>query len=569
MAGGVVSRVSISATAGGGRTLVHPAAKGESVQSGTTSDHNPVALSKSVPARCTGYVDPANTVADGRDPVLVLSTSSAHTPPFSTSPSPTEEKEVLPATNFVDDTNTDSISCVHLSKRRALEPLLDALSTTVRLGDTVKVQNRNGMLNCQTCSSGRTRDCGQSRRSITAIPGNIGRESPLSTCVDTADGEHTKEHVRRHAESHVTIQSLLKCYPVLEQTIVFGDQRIQARYASAYPEDVRMAPTVYICHFTLQFFTNKISLDRYSNRYCNRESGRRHPPGREIYRKNGLSFFEIAGNVETEYCRNLCLFSKLFLKTKTVFHNVQNFLFYTLVKWEDDGAHLLGYFSKERMCTGTDYNLSCILTLPQHQRRGYGHLLIDFSYLLSRKEGKTGTPERPLSDLGLLSYRSYWKHVLFDEISGVRQWREEREADLERSSKPPVPVDEDGQTKTTEPALVPPTQLSVRALSAATGMDQMDIISTLQALGMVKYWRGKHFVVTADSSEYKTWLDGTTAALRSKQRKAHASRTRPVLQPSALKWKDPPSTSAVPQESILSPTVAPKVRPKKRKASSR
>jgi hypothetical protein len=26
-----------------------------------------------------------------------------------------------------------------------------------------------------------------------------------------------------------------------------------------------------------------------------------------------------------------------------------------------------------------DYNVSCILTLPIHQRKGYGNLLIDFS----------------------------------------------------------------------------------------------------------------------------------------------------------------------------------------------
>ena len=37
-------------------------------------------------------------------------------------------------------------------------------------------------------------------------------------------------------------------------------------------------------------------------------------------------------------------------------------------------------------------NVACILTLPPYQRKGYGKLLIAFSYELSKLEGVTGSP---------------------------------------------------------------------------------------------------------------------------------------------------------------------------------
>jgi histone acetyltransferase MYST1 len=117
----------------------------------------------------------------------------------------------------------------------------------------------------------------------------------------------------------------------------------------------------------------------------------------------------------------------------------------------------VGYFSKEKE-SPENYNVACILTLPPYQRKGYGRLLIEISYELSKREGKAGTPEKPLSDLGLLSYRSYWSSVLLEILQNFQG------------------------------------SLSIRELSQMTAFKPEDIISTLQSMNLIKYWRGQHVI---------------------------------------------------------------------------
>ena len=109
----------------------------------------------------------------------------------------------------------------------------------------------------------------------------------------------------------------------------------------------------------------------------------KHPPGDEIYRKDKLSVFEVCGRKYKLYCQNLCLIAKSFLDHKTLYYDVEPFLFYVMTIADSDGCHMVGYFSKEKN-SFLNYNVSCILTLPPFQRQGYGRLLIDFSYLLSK-----------------------------------------------------------------------------------------------------------------------------------------------------------------------------------------
>ncbi|XP_068616996.1 histone acetyltransferase KAT6A [Brachionichthys hirsutus] len=241
----------------------------------------------------------------------------------------------------------------------------------------------------------------------------------------------------------------MRCPSVIE----FGKFEIQTWYSSPYPQEYSRLPKLYLCEFCLRYMKSRSILYQHMKK-CSWF----HPPANEIYRKEDVSVFEVDGNVSTIYCQNLCLLAKLFLDHKTLYYDVEPFLFYVLTQNDSKGCHLVGYFSKEKHCQ-QKYNVSCIMILPQYQRKGYGRFLIDFSYLLSKREGQPGSPEKPLSDLGRLSYMAYWRSVVLECLHEVRD-----------------------------------RQINIRQLSKLTGICPQDITTTLHSLHMLEQ-RGDRLVL--------------------------------------------------------------------------
>ena len=328
---------------------------------------------------------------------------------------------------------------------------------------------------------------------------------------DTAGRKMTRNFKRRYDEIH-HVEKPVEELPAIDQqlerlheektkvkniqVVELGRWEMDTWYYSPYPEEYATCHKIFLCEYCLKYLRTREAL------VSHHQGGRcklRRPPGREIYRadrppssrhENPLSVFEIDGRDHNLYCQNLGLLAKLFLDHKTCYYDTAPFNYYVVTERDRRGHHLVGYFSKEKV-SAEGYNLACILTLPSHQRKGYGGFLIAFSYELTKREGRVGTPERPLSDLGQVSYRSYWSRVVLELL------REHR------------------------------GNLSVKEISHISCIRVEDIVSTLQTLGLIKYWKGQH-VITASTKVIEEHL-------RSKQ-------YRPGLEivSGKIQWQPPP-----------------------------
>lgn len=188
---------------------------------------------------------------------------------------------------------------------------------------------------------------------------------------------------------------------------------------------------LYFCEYSLHFFKRRTQLLRHLSK-CKL----RHPPGDEIYRKDNISMFEVRrtvcggcrcvldphaatatalllaarmlcrcttqqrtptpvfalaacctpnpqidGRKEKQYCQNLCYLAKLFLDHKTLYYDVDLFLFYVLCETDQRGAHIVsawggweGGVREAGTKRGTQGSFGELLLVPVRLKRQRGGL---------------------------------------------------------------------------------------------------------------------------------------------------------------------------------------------------
>lgn len=247
-------------------------------------------------------------------------------------------------------------------------------------------------------------------------------------------------------------------------SITLGTHTIKTWYYSPYPHPYHDMSHLYICEYCLKYFASEERLEEHRRivRECT-------PPGREVYRDQVISVYEMKGRNQKLPCQCLCLLGKLFIDHKTLFYDVEGFTFYVLCKCDNEGAHIAGFFSKENCCED-DNILSCIAVLPPYQGCGYGSFMIALSYELSKRCCKLGSPEHPISDLGRAAFHSYWKRSIAK-------------------------------------AFVCSDVASLNDIMKMTWIAKNDLIEVLKELGLVRMMMGSWELTLTDDEDRKRWAN--------------------------------------------------------------
>ncbi|MCJ1471577.1 hypothetical protein MMC13_000217 [Lambiella insularis] len=204
--------------------------------------------------------------------------------------------------------------------------------------------------------------------------------------------------------------------------VVLGDIVFKTWYPSFYPEELvgKELERLYVCPWCFKYSKDAKPFLAHVD-LCSVKGI--DPPGKVIYSKAPYSIYEVDGEEDKLFTQNLSLFAKLFLDNKSVFFDVSSFNYYLLVQESPSPsghqAQVVGFFSKEKMSWDNN-NLACILVFPPWQRQGLGKILMGVSYELSRREGRVGGPEKPLSELGRRGYSKFWASRVAAEILSMR-----------------------------------------------------------------------------------------------------------------------------------------------------
>ncbi|CAG8541771.1 12369_t:CDS:2 [Gigaspora margarita] len=213
--------------------------------------------------------------------------------------------------------------------------------------------------------------------------------------------------------------------------VVFGKYEIATWYYSPFPEEYKDIKKIYVCQHCMKYMKVKETYGRHTS-ICEWK----YPPGEKIYEVGRNKIYEVDDRNE---------------------------------------EHVIGYFSKEKI-SYDNYNLACILVFPPYQRRGYGLLLIDFSYELSKREHKIGSPERPISDLGIRGYHSYWKRTILKILQNYTTNLYNIQEGTSTINGDGIPHNDNGRF-----------MITINEISLMTSIRREDIIFTLQEMGFLKY----------------------------------------------------------------------------------